>query len=192
MDASRAEEALARLATAGLQLGSAATGARIADLAQDPERREGLLALASDYGGVATAAINLVARCSTTCVDLCAAALGRLLGDRRLGPEYEWDCGEIRKRDKKGQWQKLPNAPHLDQIMRTFVARINEQSWIDIERLRHAVTHRMQPLGVVGATDAPTIGVGGQQVPVDHLSWEIVDTACDIFEQVCDGLRKLP
>lgn len=74
------------LAVAALQLQAAHVGANLAELSNDGEHTLTLQLVATDYGGVSQASLNLAVRCSATAIDLCAAAVARLcVGRSRPG-----------------------------------------------------------------------------------------------------------
>src|SRR5439155_24155530 len=72
------EAVVALLAIGAFQLQAAHVGARLARMANDGACTAALREVATDYGGVFSASLNLTVRCSVTTVDLCAAALARL------------------------------------------------------------------------------------------------------------------
>lgn len=86
----RAEESMAFLAVAALQLQATHVGAYLAELSNDGQHTPALQLVATDYGGVSQASLNLSVRCSVTTIDLCAAAIARLCGQIPAGVgEYD-------------------------------------------------------------------------------------------------------
>jgi hypothetical protein len=88
------EDVITLLAAAAFQLQAAWVGSRMAAMANDAEYTPILRQIATDYGGISVAALNLSVRCSVTAVDLCGAALGRLTG-LNTGANYEFNARKV-------------------------------------------------------------------------------------------------
>jgi hypothetical protein len=162
------EDVITPLAVAASQLQAAWIGARMAAMANHAEHTPILVAIATDYGGVSVAALNLSVRCSVTAVDLCGAALGRL---SRLSAKDAWfDAGDIRRKWGRAGLVDQRLAP----LATAYLARVNDQAWLDTEALRHEATHRQYRRGVYGSTrqlPEPRPLAHPQQLDSDHRSW---------------------
>jgi len=192
-----AESAISPLAIAAFQLQAAHVGARIAAMATEAAYGEMLRAIVTDSEGGFSVSLNLSARCSATVVDLCAAALGRLLGRSGL-PSREMDAAEIANSLKKAP-APAPLAPLVD----PFVVRLGSTDWDSIVTLRHAVTHKVYKRGVYGSTrQAPEpaplawpqqndVEWGGRMVAMDAAAGAMVSFADDTFREFCGNLARL-
>lgn len=189
-----AEEAISLLAVAAFQLQAAHVGARIADMANVGEDTEGLRTIATDYGGAFSASLNLSVRCSTTVIDLCAAALGRLCGFIS-SPNREMDAAEVRR-----VLATKSAAPSLAVAADALLARMSSPEFSQLELLRHEVTHRRYRRGVYATTLSPPqpaplayprqidVQLGGEMVPLDVAARTIVDFADATFREFCANL----
>jgi hypothetical protein len=162
------EDVITPLAVAAFQLQAAWVGARMAAMANHAEHTPALEAIATDYGGVSVAALNLSVRCSVTAVDLCGAALGRLTG---LSAKDAWfDAGDIRQKCRPAALADQRLAP----LATEYLARVKDQAWLDTEALRHEATHRQYRRGVYGSTGQPPEPgplAHPQQLDIAHKSW---------------------
>jgi hypothetical protein len=164
------EEVIRLLAAAAFQLQAAKVGARMAAMASHAEHTPTLEAVATDYGGVSVAALNLSVRCSVTAVDLCGAALGRLTGLNTKSKEF--DAENVRKRCDPAA---LPDQ-RLAPLATAYLQRVRDQAWLDTEELRDEATHRPYQRGVYGSTRRrePRPLAFPQQLDIDHKSWGMV------------------
>jgi hypothetical protein len=193
----RAEDAIGLLATAAFQLQAAHVGARMAAMADDGAHTATLRAVASDYGGAFSAALNLSVRCSATAVDLCAATAGRLSG-HSTSPTREWDAADMVR-----MFKKSPPSSQLAPVAGPLLARLNSTDWGNTEHLRHQVTHKRYKRGVYATTRQPPnpaplaypqqidVEWGGGMVPMDVASSSIVDFADATFREFCTNLAAL-
>lgn len=194
-----AESAVSLLAVAAFQLQAAHVGARMAAMANDGAHSDTLQAIARDYGGVSSAALNLSVRCSVTVVDLCGAALGRLTGHYD-GSGNEFDAEKARK---KYRGNPMPDSP-LSPLIEAYLERVTSDMWRNTETLRHQVTHKRYKRGIYGSTRQPPKpaplafpkhievehGEGGL-VPLDQLSHDLVKFAEHTFREFCRTLADL-
>ena len=143
------ETVLGLLGVAAFQLQAAHVGNRIAFLADDPAATDALRMIATDYGGASSAALNLSVRCSVTAVDLCGAAIGRLIG-HSLGSRRECDAAEI------GEYfsHRRPSGRFSEGIA-GYLTSIKSQLWTDTVDLRDRLTHRPYSRGIYGGTRSP-------------------------------------
>jgi hypothetical protein len=196
---SQAESVVSLLAVASFHLQSAHVGARLASMANDENASQLLREVATDYGGVSSASLNLAVRCSVTAVDLCAAALARLDGISRGQSGREFDAGGISHHYRS-------NAPgeSLSCVALPFLARLESKIWTDTTHLRHELTHRRYVRGLHGSTRKPPEptplafpaqidvpwGTAGM-VPLDGLTAQIVDFAESTYRQFCNNLESI-
>jgi hypothetical protein len=193
------EEVIALLAAGAFQLQAAWVGARMAAMANDANYTAVLREIATDYGGVSAAALNLSVRCSATAVDLCAAALGRLTG---LNPktDIEFKARDIRRTCSPARL----SDERLVALATMFHACVSGADWRATELLRNEATHRRYQRGVYGttrATPVPPPLAHPQQVDISHGTWGMIpldklaaDTtrfADDTFREFCRLLAAL-
>jgi hypothetical protein len=192
------EDVITPLAAAAFQLQAAWVGARMAAMANHVEHTPVLEAIATDYGVVSAAAVNLSVRCSVTAVDLCGAALGRLTG--LSGKDGWFDAGDIRQKCRPTALADQRLAP----LATAYLARVNEQAWIDTEALRHEATHRRYRRGIYATTRQPPEPrplAYPQQLDIDHKSWGMIpldqltgrvnELAEEAFREFCGTLTAL-
>ncbi len=192
------EPQVALLAVAAFQLQAAAVGARMATMAGNPAYTASLREVAGDYGGVASASINLAVRSAVTATDLCAAAAGRLAG-RTPGGTREMDAAEFAKfRRRDG----IP--PIFERVADQLIARLGTDIWKDTEALRAEVTHKRYNRGIYATTKARTDqsplafpqhidiawGKAGM-TPLDVVCRTVVIYATDTFRQFCAGIAAM-
>lgn len=192
------EVVITLLAAAAFQLQAAWVGARMAAMANHSEYTPVLREIATDYGGVSVAALNLSVRCSVTAVDLCGAALGRLTALNTKAREF--DAAEIRQRCNPAN---LADG-RLLALATSYLARVTAQAWRDTEDLRHDATHRLYKRGVYGSMgplpDPPPLA-HPRQLDIAHKSWgmrpldelaaEVTGFAEDTFREFCAALAAL-
>jgi hypothetical protein len=196
------EDVITPLAVAAFQLQAAWVGARMAAMANHPEYTPALEAVATDYGGVSVAALNLSVRCSVTAVDHCGEALARLTG---LSTEDTWlsTWFDARKVQRKCRPVALTDQ-RLAPLATAYLARVSDQQWRDTEELRHEATHRGYRRGIYGTTrqpPAPRPLADPQQLDIDHKSWgkqpldqlteRVTCYAETTFRELCEGLTAL-
>jgi hypothetical protein len=198
-----AESAISLLAVASFQLQGAHVGARMAAMANDGAHTDTLRAIARDYGGVSSAALNLSVRCSVTVVDLCGAVLVRLTRHHD-GSQREFDAKtalEIYRRDPMPE--PMPD-PALLPLIELYVNKVTSVPWSNTETLRHQVTHRKYKRGHYGTTDRPSAPAPlafprhidvehGKEglIPLDQLSRDLVEFADHTFREFCRILADL-
>jgi hypothetical protein len=162
------EDVIVPLAVAAFQLQAAWVGARMAAMANYAEYTPALETIATDYGGVSVAALNLSVRCSVTAIDLCGAALGRLTA---LSAKDEWfDARIIRK--KWGETALVDQR--LAPLATAYLARVKDKAWLGTEALRNEATHRNYQRGVyafVGQPPEPRPLAHPRQLDIDHRTW---------------------
>lgn len=192
-----AELAISPLAIAAFQLQAAHVGARVAAMAPEAEYGEVLRAIVTDSEGGFSVSLNLSTRCSATVVDLCAAALGRLLG-RSQSLSREMDAAEI-----ANSLKKAPAPEPLAPVVAPFLVRLGSPDWHSIVNLRHAVTHKVYKRGVYGSTRKPPepaplawpqqndVEWGGTMVAMDAAAAAMVAFADDTFREFCGNLACL-
>jgi hypothetical protein len=195
---SGAESVVSFLAVSAFQLQAAHVGARMAAMANDGAYSDTLRAVARDYGGVSSAALNLSVRCSVTAVDLYGAALGRLTSsDEGSGRELDGRSRVIYGRDA------MPDPP-LSPLIEAYMARVNDVMWRNTETLRDQVTHKLYKRGLYGSMSQPPnpaplafpqhIDIEhdkGGMVPLDQLSHDLVQFAEGTFRESCRILTEL-
>jgi len=197
--AAEAESVVSLLAVAGFQLQAAHVGARLAAMANDGKFTNVLRDLATDYGGVSSASLNLAVRCSVTVVDLCAAALARLDG-RTPRSGREFDTGEV------AQYYRF-NRPgaRLESVADPFLRRLGGPHWANTGLLRDDVTHKRYVRGIYGSTRQPpdppplafpqqidiTWGAAGM-VPLDELTRQVVEFAEATFREFRQNIAAVP
>ena len=166
-------------------------------MASVAEYGEMLRAIATDSEGGFSVSLNLSARCSATVVDLCAAALGRLLGrSQSLGREM--DAAEIADSLKKAP-APAPLAPVVD----PFLVRLGSTDWHSLVALRHAVTHKVYKRGIYGSTQQPPepaplawpqqndVEWGGTMVAMDAAAAAMAAFVDETFREFCGNLACL-
>ncbi len=192
------ESVVGLLAVAAFQLQAAHVGARMAAMATVGAHTDTLQAIARDYGGVSSAALNLSVRCSVTVVDLCAAALGRLTGHRDSSGR------ELDARNAQKVYRDYPPDSPLSPLIAAYLKRVTDEMWTNTEKLRDEVTHKLYKRGIAGSigqapNPAPLAfpkhievehGDGGL-VPLDQLSLDLVEFADETFRDFCRTLAEL-
>lgn len=193
----RSEDAISLLAVAAFQLQAAHVGAHMAEMAGEGRHSESLRDVATDYGGVFSAALNLSVRCASTAIDLCAASLGRLAGIAS-NPDREMDAAEFRRAVRNRHVPALMAA-----ATDSFLARLSSRDFADLETLRHQVTHKRYRRGVYGTTNSPPepaplafprqmdIEVGSRMVPVDKATRWCVELGEVTFRDLCGRLGEI-
>jgi hypothetical protein len=189
----RAEESMVFLAVAALQLQAAHVGANLAELSNDGEHTLTLQVVATDYGGVSQASLNLAVRCSATAIDLCAAAVARLCGQMPAGV-VEYDARKLLGASL------APRDAAVRGALAALVARLTSPTWHALLELRHEVTHRREHRGIyghIGEVPVPApmafprhmdVRFDGVMVPLDVLTRKVVRFAEESFREVCHEL----
>lgn len=189
------EGVITLLAAAAFQLQGAWVGARMAAMANDAAYTGLLRAIATDYGGVSAAALNLSVRSAVTAVDLCGAALGRLTGLNKK--QHEWDAKNARKRCEPTELEDQ----RLGSLATAYLERVATKDWFGVEALRNEATHSLYKRGIYGAMgpvpDPPPLAFP-RQLDIVHKSWgarpldelvsRITTLADDTFRQFCTNL----
>jgi len=198
-----AESVISLLAVASFQLQGAHVGARMAEMANDGAHTDTLRAIARDYGGVSSAALNLSVRCSVTVVDLCGAALVRLTGHHD-GSKREFDAKEAREIYRRDPMPDPVPNPALFPLIGAYMNSVTSVPWSNTETLRHQVTHRKYKRGHYGTTHQPSDpaplafprhidvehGKAGL-IPLDQLSRDLAERADNTFREFCRILAQL-
>ena len=117
------EDVIKLLGAAAFQLQAAWVGSRMAAMANDAAYTPILRTVATDYGGVSVAALNLSVRCSVTAVDLCGAALGRLTG-LNTNVNRESDAKDVRCRCKPSDLSDQRLVP----LATEYLERVSQQN----------------------------------------------------------------
>jgi hypothetical protein len=202
------EDALTLLANAAFQVQSAYIGVRMAEICTAPADRLALDAISPDYAGVIHSALNLSVRSSTTVIDLCTAALGRLtLAPLRTG-QHELDA----RRWKASYASGTPFAA----IAAEYSRRIAGATYEQLETMRQQLTHRQMPArtihgylqGWIGKPPPPPaakpieplahrhidIAVKNEPtaLPADEVCRRFTLFADDVWRKLCLGLTGLP
>jgi hypothetical protein len=193
------EDVIKLLGAAAFQLQAAWVGSRMAAMANDAEYTPILRTVATDYGGVSVAALNLSVRCSVTAVDLCGSALGRLTG-LNTNVNHESDAKDVRCRCKPSNLSDQRLAP----LATEYLQSVSRQEWLDTEALRHKVTHRHYKRGVyayAGRRPDPAPLALPRQLDIEHRSWgmhpldqmavRVTRQAEATFRRFCDTLAAL-
>ena len=166
-------------------------------MATEAQYYEMLRAIVTDSEGGFSVSLNLSARCSATVVDLCGAALGRLVG-RSRSLSREMDATEI-----ANSLKKAPAPAALAPVVDPFLVRLGSTDWESIVTLRHAVTHKVYKRGVYGSTrqapeSAPLawphqsdVAWGRSMVAMDVAAVAMVSFADDTFREFCGNLARL-
>lgn len=193
-----ADDVISPLAVAAFQLQAAWVGARMAAMANHAEHTPALEGIATDYGGLSVAALNLSVRCSVTAVDLCGEALGRLTGLSTKNDVW-FDARNIRDNCRPAALADQRLAP----LATAYLQRVRDQAWRDTEKLRNEATHRRYQRGVYGSTRKPDPRplAFPQQLDIDHKSWgmipldqlttRVTEFAEETFREFCRALTAL-
>jgi hypothetical protein len=188
-----AEESITFLAVAALQLQAAHVGANLAELSNDSQHTAVLQLVATDYGGVSQASLNLAVRCSVTAIDPCAAAVARLCGRIPAGV-VEYDAGKLLAASL------TPGDAAVRRAHAALIARLTTPTWPALLELRHEVTHRRIKRGIyghIGEVFEPAamafpqhmdVRFDNEMVPLDVLTHDLVSFAEDTFLGVCHEL----
>lgn len=193
----KAEAAITPLAVAAFQLQAAWTGVRLAEMCTRPDRTEFLREVAIDYDGASSSSLNLAVRCSVTVVDLCAEALGCLVGIPKPGGDRYRDAGNwLRPRNSM-----TTEDDDLQRLASWFLDQLETDEWRRMQDLRDQVTHKVFNRTVYMTAGAETSGslarkhidihVQGEQTPLDELARSFVSFAENVWWTLCERLADL-
>ena len=169
----------------------------MAEMAGEGSHTETLRQVGTDYGGVFSAALNLSVRCSATAIDLCAAALGRLVGIP-TDPSREMDAGDFKRRISRNLVEPL-----LASTTASFESRLSSTDFVKLETLRHQLTHKRYRRGVYGTTESPAeparlafprqmdIELGGVLTPKDEAARWCVQFGETTFRDLCGHVAEI-